>query len=186
MAVPLVAVSVVTVPVTSWATAVVVVALVATMPIIMVPRIMPLPFIVVVLFPATTLPIAMAIVVPVPIPTRSNDNGGRWLNVHRRRRSVDRLGNLPRLRPLQNHTIHISLLELALFLHAGLTPLSPNRNVRMNQKGFLINKVPNTLSLNHLPDQKHMAHPLVFNDRAPEFRWVIALHAAVGPLLSIT
>jgi hypothetical protein len=46
------------------------------------------------LLPLTTLPVAMAIVVPVVIPARTNDNSGRWFNVHRRRRSVDRLGRI--------------------------------------------------------------------------------------------
>jgi hypothetical protein len=94
MVVPLVAVSVVTVPVTLWASAVVVMAPVATMPIIMVPGVAPLPFIVMALLPLTTPPVAMAIVVPVPIPARTNDNGGGWFNVHRWRRSVDRLGRV--------------------------------------------------------------------------------------------
>jgi hypothetical protein len=94
MVMPLVAVSVVTVPVTSRATAVVVMAPVTTMPIIVVPGVAPLPFFVMALLPLTTLPVTMAIVVPVAIPARTNDNGGRWFHVHRRRRSVDRLGRV--------------------------------------------------------------------------------------------
>ena len=92
MVVPLVAVSVVMVPVTSRATAIVVMTPVTTMPIIMVAGVVPLPFIAMALLPLTTLPVAMAIVIPVAIPAWANDNGGRWFNVHRRRRSVDRLG----------------------------------------------------------------------------------------------
>jgi hypothetical protein len=90
MVVPLFAVSVVTMP----ATAVVVTTPVTAMPIVMVPSIAPLPFIAMALLPLTTLPVATAVVVPVTIPARTNDNGGRWFNVHRRRRSVDRLGRI--------------------------------------------------------------------------------------------
>lgn len=89
---PFIAVPVVVVPVTSRATVIMVMAPVTTMPIVVVPGVVPLPFIVMAFLPLTTLPVAMAIVVPVTIPARPNDDGGRWFNVHRRRWGVDRLG----------------------------------------------------------------------------------------------
>jgi hypothetical protein len=94
MVVPLVAVSLVTVPVTSRATAVAVMAPVTAMSIVMRPSIVPLPFIVMALHPLPTFPIAMAIVVPIAIPARINDDSGRWLDIYRSRRSVDRLGRV--------------------------------------------------------------------------------------------
>jgi hypothetical protein len=102
MVVPLVAVSVVTVPVTLRATAVVVMARVTAMPIVMVPGIVPLPFIVMALLPLLTLPVTMAIVVPVAIPARTNDDSGRRFDIYRSRRSVDRLG---RVRDTRNANI---------------------------------------------------------------------------------
>jgi hypothetical protein len=94
MVVPLVAVSVVTVPVTSRATAVVVVAPVTEMSIVVGPSIVPFPFIAMALLPLPAFPIAMAIVVPVAIPARINDDSGRRLDIYRSRRSVDRLGRV--------------------------------------------------------------------------------------------
>ena len=55
-------------------------------------RVMPFPFTSMALLPLPALPIAMSIVVPVVIPARANDHSGRRLDIHRRRRSVDRLG----------------------------------------------------------------------------------------------
>jgi hypothetical protein len=92
MVVPVVAVSVVTVPVTSRATAVVVMAPITTMSIVMGPCIVPLPFIAMALLPLPTFPVAMAIVVPVAIPARINDDSGRRLDIYRSRLSVDRFG----------------------------------------------------------------------------------------------
>jgi hypothetical protein len=94
MVVPLVAVAVVTVPVTSRATAVVFLAPVTGMSIVMGPGIVPLPFIVMALLPLPTFPVAMSIVVPVAIPARINDDSGRRLDIYRSRRSVDRLGRV--------------------------------------------------------------------------------------------
>jgi hypothetical protein len=94
MVMPLVTVSVVTVRVTSRATAVVVMAPVTAMSIVVVPSIVPLPFIAMMFFPLPTLPVAVAIVVPVAIPTRTDDNSGRRFDIYRRRRSVDRLGRV--------------------------------------------------------------------------------------------
>ena len=94
MVMPLIAVFMVVMPGISRATAVVVMAPVTAMPIEMVPRIMPLPFIVMVLFPLSTLPIPMPIVVSVAIPARTDNNSGRRGDIHRRRRSVDRRGRL--------------------------------------------------------------------------------------------
>jgi hypothetical protein len=93
MVVPLVAVAVVTVPVTSRATAVVVVAPVTAMSIVMGPGIVPLSFIAMALLPLPTLPVAMTIVVPVAIPARTNDDSGRRFDIHRSRRSVRDIGD---------------------------------------------------------------------------------------------
>jgi hypothetical protein len=93
MVVALVAVSVVTVPVTSRAAAVVM-APVTAMPIVMVPSIVPLAFIVMVLVPFAALPIAMSVVVPFAIPAWTDDNSGRRFDVHRWRRCIDRLGRI--------------------------------------------------------------------------------------------
>ncbi|ANB77348.1 hypothetical protein AYM40_35320 [Paraburkholderia phytofirmans OLGA172] len=92
MVVPLVAIPVVTVPAISRATAVVVMAPVTTTPIVMVPSIVPLPFIMMVLFPLPTVPITMPVVIAVSIPSRTDDNSSRRFDVHRWRRCVDRLG----------------------------------------------------------------------------------------------
>jgi len=92
--VPLVAVSMVTVPVTSRAAAVVVMAPVVAMPIVVGPSIVPLSFIAMALLPLPTLPVAMTIVVPVAIPARANDDSGRRFDIRRSRRSVGRLGRV--------------------------------------------------------------------------------------------
>jgi hypothetical protein len=81
MVVPLVAVSVVTVPVTSRATSVVVMTPVTVMSIVMSPSIVPFPNIAMALLPLPTFPVAMAIVVPVAIPARINDDSG--LDIYR-------------------------------------------------------------------------------------------------------
>ena len=94
MVAPIAAVCVVVVPVASPATAVMVRTPVAAMPIVVVPSVMPLPVIAVALLPLPTLPVAMAIVVSVAIPARTDDNLGRRFGIHRRRRSVDRLGRI--------------------------------------------------------------------------------------------
>jgi len=53
--------------------------------------VMPFPFTSMTLLPFSALPIATPIVVPVAIPARANDHSGRRFDIHRRRRSVDRL-----------------------------------------------------------------------------------------------
>ena len=91
MVVPLVAVSMVVVPVASRATAVAVMPPVATMSLVPLPGVVPLPFIVMVLFPFPALPIAMPVVVPVAIPARTNDNRSGRFDIYRRW-SIDWLG----------------------------------------------------------------------------------------------
>jgi hypothetical protein len=82
----------VVVPVASRATAVVVMAPATAMPIVVVPSIVPLPFIAMVFFALSTVPIPMSVVVPFAISARTDDNSSRRFDVHRRRRSVDRIG----------------------------------------------------------------------------------------------
>ena len=91
MVVPLVAISMVVVPVASRASALAVMPPVATMSIVPLPGVVPLPFIVMVLFPFPALPIAMPVVVPVAIPARTNDNRSGRFDIYRRW-SIDWLG----------------------------------------------------------------------------------------------
>jgi hypothetical protein len=86
-------ISLVAVPVTSRP-AVMVVAPTASRVTVIGSRVMPFPFTSMALFPLPALPIAMSIVVPVAIPARTNDHSGRRLDIHRRRRSIYRLGRI--------------------------------------------------------------------------------------------
>jgi len=86
-------ISLVAVPVTS-PPAVMVVAPTASRVTVIGSRVMPFPFTSMALFPLPALPIAMSIVVPVVIPARANDHSGRRLDIHRRRRSIYRLGRI--------------------------------------------------------------------------------------------
>ena len=93
MVVPLVAISMVVVPVASRASALAVMPPVATMSVVPLPGVVPLPFIVMALFPLPALPIVMPVVVPVAIPARTNDNR-RWRFDIYRRWSIDWLWHI--------------------------------------------------------------------------------------------
>jgi hypothetical protein len=93
MVVPLVAVSIVMVPVATRATVVAVMAPVATMSVVPLPGVVPLSFIVMALFPFPALPIALPVIVPVAIPARTNDNGSGRCDIYRRW-SIDWLGGI--------------------------------------------------------------------------------------------
>ena len=96
MVVPLVAVSMVVVPVASRATAVALmppvamISLIAVPTIMPVPGVMPLPFIVMAPLPLPTPPITMSVIVPVAIPAWTNDDNTRRFCINGRGRRIDR------------------------------------------------------------------------------------------------
>ncbi|BCG00462.1 hypothetical protein PPGU19_050300 [Paraburkholderia sp. PGU19] len=74
-------VAMVVVPVTPRATAI-------------VARIMPFPFTSMTLLPFSAFPVTMPVIVSFAVPAGTHNYSGRWLDVHRRRRSVDWLGRI--------------------------------------------------------------------------------------------